>query len=175
MIPHMRTWFSLLVIVLLVGAAGCKSKTQTAQKPGEAPKQTAAAVSTAPAVTKQDVKVEKEVYVYDDRNRRDPFIPLVTEVREKAQRKKGASPIEDFDVEEIKLIAIAWDSRQYYAMITLPDRKSYTVRKGTTLGLYGGKVEVITKDSVVIREQVKDYKGQTKTKDTILRLRKEGD
>jgi len=41
------------------------------------------------------------------------------------------------------------------------------------LGLYGGRVHEITKDSVIITEQIKDYKGQLKTKDTILKLRKE--
>jgi len=42
-----------------------------------------------------------------------------------------------------------------------------------TLGLYGGKVRDITRNSVIITEQIKDYKGQLKTKDTILKLRKE--
>jgi len=55
----------------------------------------------------------------------------------------------------------------------MPDTKSYTIRKGMTLGLNNGKVIDITKDSVFIREQIKDYKGQTKSKDTILKLRKE--
>ena len=44
-----------------------------------------------------------------------------------------------------------------------------------TLGLYGGKVEAITNNTVLIREQIKDYRGQFKTKDTILKLRKEGE
>ena len=100
---------------------------------------------------------------------------LIETVKEKPQRKKAASPIENYDVEEIKLIAIAWDKEQYYAMVTLPDNKSYTIRKGMTLGFYGGKVEEITKDSVHIRENVKDYKGKLKIKDTILKLRKEGE
>jgi Tfp pilus assembly protein PilP len=42
-----------------------------------------------------------------------------------------------------------------------------------TLGIYGGKVTEITKDAVIVTEQIKDYKGQLKTKDTILKLRKE--
>jgi type IV pilus assembly protein PilP len=100
---------------------------------------------------------------------------LAQEIKKKPQRKKGASPVENFDIDEIKLIAIAWDNQQSYAMITLPDKKSYTIRKGMSLGLYGGKVLEITRDSVLIREQVKDYKGQDKTKDTILKLRKEGE
>ena len=100
---------------------------------------------------------------------------LVQVTKVKVQRKPGASPIENYDVDDIKLIAIASDSKQYYAMITLPDKKSYTIRKGMTLGLNNGKVKEITKDSVFIEEQVKDYKGQNKTKDTTLKLRKEGE
>ena len=44
-----------------------------------------------------------------------------------------------------------------------------------TLGLHGGKVSEVTRDAVIITEQIKDYKGQLKTKDTILKLRKEGE
>jgi Tfp pilus assembly protein PilP len=53
----------------------------------------------------------------------------------------------------------------------LPDKKSYTIKEGMVLGLYGGKVEKITKDTVVIREFIKDYRGNLKPKDTILKLR----
>ena len=88
--------------------------------------------------------------------------------------KKNANPVENYDVSEIKLSAILWDKKHYYALIPLPDNKSYTIRKGMTLGLYGGKVQDITSDSVLIREQIKDYRGQLKTKDTLLKLRNEG-
>jgi len=160
---------------------GCKEKQAASpagkkpSAPGPAAKQAATAAAQSSLGQQAGTRVELETYTYDAKDRRDPFSPLVAEVKERPQRKKGASPMEDFDVDEIKLIAIAWDSRQYYAMITLPDRKSYTIRKGMPLGLYGGRVQEITKDAVIIREQVKDYKGQIKTKDTILKLRKEGD
>ena len=160
-------------ILLSIVAAGCKEKAapgkqSVAQKP--------AAGSAAPAtVQKEEPKVEKEIYVYDPKGRRDPFMSLAQVSKPKTARKLGASPIENYDVDEIKVIAIAWDSRQYYALITLPDNKSYTIRKGMTLGLYNGKVVEITRDSIIIKEQVKDYRGQTKIKDTILKLRKEGE
>jgi len=146
------------------------------KKPAKKPQPQAAApqaVAAAPAAPQNEVKAEKEVYVYEPKGRRDPFVPLTDVVKEKPLKKRGSAAIEDFDVEEIKVIAIAWDSKQYFAMVTLPDKKSYTIRKGMTLGLYGGKVREITKDSVIITEQIKDYKGQLKTKDTILKLRKE--
>jgi type IV pilus assembly protein PilP len=169
MMNKLVCFFILLSIVSL----GCKEKVVPATKP-VAQKPASSTAATA-AVQKAEPKVEKEIYVYDPKGRRDPFTSLAQVSKPRVARKIGASPIESVDVDEIKLIAIAWDNRQYYALITLPDKKSYTIRKGMTLGLYNGKVVEITRDSVLIREQVKDYRGQAKIKDTILKLRKEGE
>lgn len=168
--------FRLLILVMVLsvmGPLGCKEKTAPIKKPAAQKAQPAGTAPSAPAPSGEGEKIEQQVFSYDPQGRRDPFSSLVEVEKEKPHRKKGASPIENFDVEEIRLIAIAWDSKQYYAMITLPDNKSYTIAKGMTLGLFGGKVHEITKDSVIIREQVQDYKGQIKTKDTTLKLRKE--
>jgi len=163
---------TLAAALLMVSA--CDGKQPAAPKKPEAAKAAPAAPTPQAAVQTAEIKVEKEVYTYEPRDRRDPFTSLI-EVKQAGPRKvlKGAAPIESFDVDEIKLIAIAWDRQQSYAMVTLPDNKSFTIRKGMTLGLYGGKVSEITRDSVIITEQVKDYRGQLKTKDTILKLRKE--
>jgi|MudIll2142460700_1097286.scaffolds.fasta_scaffold43776_4 type IV pilus assembly protein PilP len=159
------------VIAFALAACGDKKPAEKKAQPQAAAPQTAA--SAQPAAPQNEVKAEKEIYAYEPKGRRDPFVPLTEIVKEKTPKKKGSKPIENVDVEEIKVIAIAWDSQQYYAMVTLPDKKSYTIRKGMTLGLYSGRVHEITKDSVIITEQIKDYKGQLKTKDTILKLRKE--
>jgi type IV pilus assembly protein PilP len=158
-------------IAIAFAACGDKKPAQKKAQPQAAAPQ--AAASVASAAPQNQVKAEKEIYTYETKGRRDPFVPLNEVVKEKTLKKKGSKPIENVDVEEIKVIAVAWDSQQYYAMVTLPDKKSYTIRKGMTLGLYGGRVLDITKDSVIITEQIKDYKGQLKTKDTILKLRKE--
>jgi type IV pilus assembly protein PilP len=160
------------IILLSFVGIGCKDKVVPGK--GSVANKPAATSSAASAkVQQEEPKVEKEVYIYDPKGRRDPFLSLVQVAKPRTERKKGASPIENYDVDEIKIIAIAWDSQQYYALITLPDNKSYTIRRGMTLGLNNGKVAEITKDTMLISEQVKDYKGQTKTKDTTLRLRKE--
>jgi Tfp pilus assembly protein PilP len=174
-----QKWLMVVLAGLALFFAGC-GKSETPPKPA-AQKQKPAVQKPAPPAAKpaeqatEAPKAEKEVYVYDQKGRRDPFVSLVQVAKEKPKRLRGSKPIENFDVDEIRLIAILWDNKQYYALITLPDGKSYTIRKGTTLGLYGGKVEEITHDSVLIREQVKDYRGQLRTKDTILKLRKEGE
>ncbi len=162
--------FACSIVVALAACGDKKPAEKKAQPQAAAPQ---AAASSASAALQNEVKAEKEIYAYDPKGRRDPFVPLNEIVKEKTLKKRGSRPIENVDVEEIKVIAIAWDSQQFYAMVTLPDKKSYTIRKGMTLGLYGGRVREITKDSVIITEQIKDYKGQLKTKDTILKLRKE--
>ncbi|MBM4141191.1 MAG: pilus assembly protein PilP [Nitrospira sp.] len=163
--------YLFLIIVLLFPLSGCKKEQAIMKKP------VAEKVVPAPE-TKKDIKqpeetakVEQEVYTYDAKGRRDPFLTLVKIAQQKPERKKGASPVESYGLDVIRLLAIAWDKEKYYALIMLPDKKSYTITEGMTLGLYGGKVEKITKDTVVIREYVKDYRGNLKSKDTILKLR----
>ena len=165
--------FCYFVIALaLVLGAGCKGKKGTAPvHPVKRP----VAKAAEPSPLQEEEKVERQTYTYDAKGRRDPFTSLIDVAKAKPVKRKGATPMENYDVSEITLLAVVWDSHQNYALIKLPDNKTYTIRKGMTLGLYGGKVEEIAKDSVLIREQIKDYRGQFKTKDTLLRLRKEGE
>ncbi|MBI5101029.1 MAG: pilus assembly protein PilP [Nitrospirae bacterium] len=162
---------SSALAVLLLCAAGCKDKPAVEAPAAEKPKAAAASV-TAPS---DEFKVEKEVYSYDPRGRRDPFLSIIVDIKTQPPRKKKSNPVENFDVDEIKLIAVVMEKDRSYAMITLPDGKSYTIRKGMTLGLYGGRVEEITARTVRITEQVKNYKGQNVIKDTVLKLREEGE
>lgn len=170
----MRKMTYLLIILLLLPFAGCKKKQTLVKKP--------VPEKVQPAEVKKDTeapeeakKPEQEVYVYDAKGKRDPFLSLITvaKAKEKPRIKPGASPVESYSVDEIDLIAIAWDQTKYYALIMLPDKKSYTIIEGMTLGLHGGKVEKITKDMVVIREYIKDYRGDIKPKDSILKLHRE--
>jgi len=171
-----RTGKFKLWVLLVIGMAllsGCKQTDTGVRKPAAQKPKAVVVEKVTPAQEEQ--KVEKEVYDYNAAGRRDPFLSLISVAKERPHKKRGATAIENFDIDEIKLTAIVWDSHQYYALVTLPDNKSYTIKKGMTLGLYGGKVEEITKDSVLIREHIKDYRGQMITKDTTLKLRKEGE
>ena len=166
----MRTVLSVLIIFLICLSAACKKE----QAPGKKP----AAEKVQPVVTSEEkkmpqgVKVEYETYQYDAKGKRDPFLSLVVKEKQKPVKKKGASPVESYDVDEIELLAIAWDKKKSYALVMLPDKKTYTITEGTPLGLQGGKVQKITKDAVHIREFTKDYRGDIKPRDVILKLHK---
>lgn len=160
-----------LIIFLLLPFGGCKKEQPVVKKP-MAEKVTPAEVEKDTKKSEEAGKVAKEEYLYDSKGRRDPFLSLVVVSKQELERKKGVTPIESFGVEEINLIAIAWEKNKYYALIMLPDGKSYTITEGMTLGLQGGKVQKVTKDMVIIRENIKDYKGAIVPKDTVLKLHK---
>ena len=166
----MKTATYILMFLLLFAFAGCK-KEQPVKKPmAEKVGQTEGKNAQKPAA--ETTKVAPAEVVYDSKGKRDPFLSLIEITKQKPMKKRGASPFESYDIEEIKLLAIAWANNKYYALIKLPDKKNYTIVEGMTIGLQGGKIEKITKDSVMIREFVKDYRGNIKPRDTILKLHK---
>ncbi|MFZ3122949.1 MAG: pilus assembly protein PilP [Thermodesulfovibrionales bacterium] len=113
--------------------------------------------------------VEENVYVYDKKGKRDPFVSLVVTAVEKP--KKGQTPLENYDVSAIKILGIVWNEKGNFATVVLPDGKAYTLREGMTIGIHEGKIQKINKNHIVIIERIKDYKGQLKSKETILKLR----
>ncbi|MDI6800659.1 MAG: pilus assembly protein PilP [Thermodesulfovibrionales bacterium] len=133
-------------------------------------KEKAGAANTLSADKSGEIK-QGVTYEYSAKGRRDPFKTLIQ--KPEMNIKKGLIPIESYEVTDFKLIAIMWNKIGYYAVITLPDGKSYTIKEGVRLGLHGGKVQKITKDSVIVKENIKDYRGVLRTKDTILKLRRE--
>ena len=166
-----------LALTLALGIACEKEKPKVVQKqaqkvqPAEPPK----AVEPLPQKP-EGKKVEVEAYSYSPQGRRDPFLSIIEaskKEKESEKKKKSLKPSEMYDVAEIKVIAIASDRNRAYAMVQLPDKKYFTVKEGMTLGLYNGKIIRIDAGSVVVREYLKDYKGEVQPKDTILRLRKE--
>lgn len=163
----------LLALLLLLPFQGCKK---------EAPKPQPQAKKVQPSIAKdvgqkvEEKKVETEAYTYNPAGRKDPFLSIIEATKKEKEvekKKKPSRPTEAFDVNDVKIIAIAWEKDRYYAMVRLPDGKYFTLKEGMTIGLYGGKVVKIDPNTVVVREFIKDYKGEIKPRDTILKLRKE--
>lgn len=163
----------LIILCLLFPFTGCKKEQTPVKKEAAGQVQPPTAIKEVKGA-EEVKKAEQEIYTYDPRGKRDPFLSLVTMLKQRPERKKGMTPFEIYSIDEINLLAIAWDDQKYYALIMLPDKKSYTITEGMKLGIYSGKVQKITKDTVIIREYVKDYRGEIKLRDSILKLRKEG-
>ena len=168
----MKKFALIFIICVLLPFGGCGKETATVKQTGAKKAKAPQATEEQPQAAEGQGIVAEKYYAYDQQGRRDPFLSLVEITKKKPPKKKGASPLESFSVDEIKVLAIASDPQESYALILLPSQKTYTIKKGMTLGLQDGKVEKITEDTVVIREFVKDYRGNIVPKDTVLKLHK---
>ncbi|MDX9715027.1 MAG: pilus assembly protein PilP [Dissulfurispiraceae bacterium] len=146
---------------------------QTKNQPAELIKPQPKSEEKAAKESVAAVQAPKPVsYAYDAKNRRDPFYPLI--VKQDTEKKPGLTPLENYEISDFKLIAILREKvKGYFGVVTLPNNKSYNLREGVKIGMNGGKVIKIEKDSVVIREYHRDLKGVLSPKDTILKLRRE--
>ncbi len=173
-----RSCLCLMAVLALTVVVACKKETPKPPAQKQAEKvQVAPKASTAPAAAvKEEKAAEVESYAYNPKGRRDPFLSIIEaskRERESEKKKKSLKPSEAYDVADVRVIAIARDRKNYYAMIQLPDKKYFTVKEGMTLGVHGGKIIKIDDRGVLVREFLKDYKGEVQPKDTTLRLRKE--
>lgn len=160
------------IFCLLLALGACSSEPVSVKKPTSKKAAPVAVQEQQQQTVEKTDETQTKFYTYDRQGRRDPFLSLVKKEKKEAKRRPNAPPIESFSVAEIKLLAIASDKDESYAVVLLPNKKSYTIRKGMALGLEGGKVEEISEEKVIIREFVKDFKGNIKPKDTVLKLHK---
>ncbi len=175
---RLRDVLILTLTLTLTLTLACKKEKPQSEVRKQAQKAQVQEQTAALKPAEEEKKVETETYAYDAKGRRDPFLSIIEaskSAREAERKKKSFKPSETYDVHDIKVIAIARDKNRSYAMVQLPDKRYFTVKEGVTLGLYGGKVIKIDAGSVVVREYVKDYKGEIQSKDIILKLRKEGE
>jgi len=167
--------FCSLIIISLIPFYGCSNK-PSPPPAQEAKKQTAVtAVSptAAPAEVVDEEAPQQEGYIYQQKDRRDPFVPLIVPTK-KVQKGEGikAGTLEGYDIGEFTLAAIAKKGSRYIALMTTPDNRSFTVSEGAAIGLNRGKVRKITNDRMIIVEYSINYRGESKPREIILEFRK---
>ena len=102
---------------------------------------------------------------------RNPFKPFITKVVEKnGEESRPKSPLEKYNVNELKLIAIIWGIKKPTAMIEDPDGIGYVIKKGTLVGDKKGKVVKIMKDKVIVKERFRDLLGNSQVEEVALEL-----
>ncbi len=170
----MKFFVALFTVITLVFPVmyGCKEEVKTSPVKREVAK--VEKIEVQPEVQVQETP-EKESggYVYDPGDRRDPFMPLILPVeilRKGGKRITGT--LESYDISDFTLTAIAKKESEYYALVTAPDNKAYTVKEGTIIGLRKGKVTKITSNIVTMIEYSKDYLGKMKSRQIFLELHK---
>jgi len=111
-----------------------------------------------------------EAYSYDATNKRDPFRSYVLE---QAQRlsKHERGPLEQFDLSQLTLVAVVWDTDRRRALVTDPSGRGYVVQEGTPIGKNDGQVIRISDNTLLVKETYVDYLGAATTKEIEMRIR----
>jgi type IV pilus assembly protein PilP len=141
--------------------------TLIAQPPAQAMPSAAPAVAVTPPVDPD--------YAYSSEGRRDPFVSLIRSGSDsRAVRRDGAEGIGALSVDEISVRGIVAGTRGLIAMVQGPDNKTYLVRQNDKL--LDGSVKTITRQGMVILQEVSDPLSLVKQKEVrkLLRGTEEG-
>jgi type IV pilus assembly protein PilP len=148
---------------------GCENSVQTSREPKGITKKVN--VSKENSLTElSPVKKEKKrikQFTYDAGGRVDPFVPLIKEERPNSEyknkniKKRARSEgLEKIEISGLKLVAIVRSAGGNKALVQDSKGKGYIVTKGTYIGRNSGKVAEISKQKIIIEEEVKDDQGK---------------
>lgn len=176
-IMRLLTTFIITIFIFISAFTGCQNQPPSPPVKTVKP-QGPVTPSPQPGVdqpqTPAQETVQEEGYVYQPRDRRDPFVSLIVPARKLQAKGSGkVGTLESYDISEFRLLAIVEKGKKYFALLATPDNRSFTVSKGTSLGFNKGRVEEITRNKVLIIEYSKDYKGDVHPKQITLEFLRE--
>ena len=102
--------------------------------------------------------------------RRDPFRPFTLNTRSSPRRRENLSPLERFELGQLKLVGVIWNVKEQSAMVEDSTGLGYTVRIGTAIGPNDGKVKLIKPSEIIIEEAFVDVYGAKKKREVPMKL-----
>lgn len=179
----MTTKSTIVVLGLAVFGAGCLEDEATgpsgsdvvaerARLKGELAREVARPGGDASGAKRESVgglAVVATQFLYDAVGRRDPFEPY--RAVEQAVDEPGGGPLEQFELEQLSVVALVWSGPVAKAMVSDPSGSTYTVGVGSRVGKNDGRVIHIGDNLVLVKETYVDYAGNESTKDVQLNLR----
>jgi type IV pilus assembly protein PilP len=154
-----------LILVALAALSllyGCGEETP-APSPPSPPQKVAAPppVQPAPAPAAETAaEAAAPRYVYDPAERRDPFEPLTLVRKPLAAQDAPLTPLQRFDLGQLRLIGVIVGKGEPRAMVVAPDGKSYILKKGVKVGRNDGKIVDITAEAILVEERYYDFSGE---------------
>jgi type IV pilus assembly protein PilP len=114
-------------------------------------------------------QADEDTYRYDPTGKPDPFRSFV-KVFLTRQQESPATPLERFDLSQLRLTAVIWGTDKPRALINDPSGKGYIIGVGSPIGKNNGRVVGINDNLVLVKETYVDFRGQASTKDIEMRL-----
>jgi hypothetical protein len=109
-------------------------------------------------------------YVYDSNDKRDPFRSF--QFVDDGVPKPGFGPLGDFELGQLSVVAVLWDTSKPRALVADPGGRSFVVHEGSQIGKNNGRVIHIGDNLVLVKETYVDFEGNETTKDVELRIRR---
>ena len=133
---------------------------------GKEPAKAEAGISSLPAKKPEQPERPR----YSSVGKRDPFRPLSLKPKASQRARENLSPLERYELGQLKLVAIVWDIKEPKAMVEDGTGLGYVVKIGTLIGPNEGKVKAIKPTEVVIEEHVTDFYGARKSQEVSMKL-----
>lgn len=178
----------ILSVLLVVALVGCREEVATgptgaemeaerarvaaAVKKGR-PKRVSVTTPTAGGeATGNDANFASvgDEYSYSSDGRRDPFEPY--RIDSSTADAPTGGPLEQFELEQLSVVALVWDGATARAMVSDPSGTTYTIGVGSRMGKNAGRVIHIGDNLVLVKETYTDFAGEESTKDVELRIRR---
>jgi type IV pilus assembly protein PilP len=102
--------------------------------------------------------------------RRDPFRPFTLNVRPTVRRRENLSPLERYDLGQLKLVGVILNAKDPTAMVEDSAGLGYVVKVGTPIGASDGTVKAIKQDAIIIEEFFVDLYGARKRREVNMRI-----
>lgn len=102
--------------------------------------------------------------------KRDPFRPISLRTRSSPRARENLSPLERYELGQLKVVGIVWDVKEPRAMVEDTSGLGYIVKVGTPIGSSEGKVKAIRPNEIVVEELHTDFYGARKKREVSMRL-----
>ena len=133
---------------------------------GKEPAKAEAGISSLPAKKPEQPERPR----YSSVGKRDPFRPLSLKPKASQRARENLSPLERYELRELKLVGIVWGIQEPKAMVEDATGLGYIVKVGTLIGPNEGKVKQIKPGEVVIEESSVDFYGAKKSQEVSMKL-----
>jgi len=91
-------------------------------------------------------------------------------MRTTVQRRDNLSPLERYDLGQLKLVGIVWNLKEPSAMVEDSAGLGYLVKVGTRIGANDGTIKAIRENEVVVEEFFMDLYGVRKRREVNMRV-----
>jgi type IV pilus assembly protein PilP len=105
---------------------------------------------------------------YDPTGRRDPFRP--PRVNQQTASGEARTPLQRYDLGQLKLVAVIYDSSSPRAVVEDDAGLGYIVRVGTPIGVNGGEVKAIERGKLRVAEESIDFYGDRQANEVVMEL-----